>query len=171
MKEMNTMTGVVTPKVVAETVVTTNENGEQVKTTHHVTKKVLVVTIIQLSKDEISELYNFNDEQKAQLDELMSEEFDELWADLLGASGQIIQGNSSFIGTGMFAWPFEEDQYISSRFGSRVDPISGEIKTHGGTDIAAPLGTPILAAADGVVVTATWHNSYGYYVKIKHDDI
>lgn len=30
--------------------------------------------------------------------------------------------------------------------------------------------TYILAAADGVVVTATWHNSYGYYVKIKHDD-
>ena len=170
MKEMNTMTGVVAPKVVAETVVTTNENGEQVKTTQYVTKKVLTVTIIQLSKDEISELYNFNDEQKAQLDELMSEEFDELWAGLLGASGQIIQGNSSFIGTGMFAWPFEEDQHISSRFGTRVDPISGEIKTHGGTDIAAPLGTPILAAADAVVVTATWHNSYGYYVKIKHDD-
>ena len=170
MEDMNTMTGVVTPKVVAETVVTTNENGEQVKTTQYVTKKVLTVTIIQLSKDEISELYNFNDEQKAQLDELMSEEFDELWADLLGASGQIIQGNSSFVGTGMFAWPFEEDQYISSRFGTRVDPISGEIKTHGGTDIAAPLGTPILAAADGVVVTATWHNSYGYYVKIKHDE-
>ena len=170
MEDMNTMTGVVTPKVVAETVVTTNENGEQVKTTQYVTKKVLTVTIIQLSKDEFSELYNFNDEQKAQLDELMSEEFDELWADLLGASGQIIQGNSSFVGTGMFAWPFEEDQYISSRFGTRVDPISGEIKTHGGTDIAAPLGTPILAAADGVVVTATWHNSYGYYVKIKHDE-
>lgn len=170
MEDMNTMTGVVTPKVVAETVVTTNENGEQVKTTQYVTKKVLTVTIIQLSKDEISELYNFNDEQKAQLDELMSEEFDELWADLLGASGQIIQGNSSFVGTGMFAWPFEEDQYIFSRFGTRVDPISGEIKTHGGTDIAAPLGTPILAAADGVVVTATWHNSYGYYVKIKHDE-
>lgn len=100
----------------------------------------------------------------------MSDEYSDLWRELLGASGQIIQGNSSFVSTGMFAWPFKNDQYISSRFGTRVDPISGEIKTHGGTDIAAPLGTPILAAADGVVVTATWHNSYGYYVKIKHDD-
>ncbi len=70
----------------------------------------------------------------------------------------------------MFVWPFAEDQYISSPFGTRIDPISGEIKTHGGTDIAASLGTPILAVADGVVVAATWHNSYGYYVKIKHDD-
>lgn len=170
MKDMNTMTGVVTPKVVAETTVTTDENGNSIKTTTYVTKKVLTVSILQLSVDEISALYNFNDEQKVLLEELMSEEYNDLWAELLGASGQIIQGNSSFVGTGMFAWPFENDQYISSRFGTRVDPISGEIKTHGGTDIAAPLGTPILAAADGVVVTATWHNSYGYYVKIKHDD-
>ena len=170
MKDMNTMTGVVTPKVVAETVVTTDENGNSIKTTTYVTKKVLTVSILQLSVDEISALYNFNDEQKALLEELMSEEYNDLWEELLGASGQIIQGNSSFVSTGMFTWPFENDQYISSRFGTRVDPISGEIKTHGGTDIAAPLGTPILAAADGVVVTATWHNSYGYYVKIKHDD-
>lgn len=170
MKDMNTMTGVVTPKVVAETVVTTDENGNSIKTTTYVTKKVLTVSILQLNVDEISALYNFNDEQKALLEELMSGEYNDLWGELLGASGQIIQGNSSFVGTGMFAWPFENDQYISSRFGTRVDPISGEVKTHGGTDIAAPLGTPILAAADGVVVTATWHNSYGYYVKIKHDD-
>ena len=170
MKDMNTMTGVVTPKVVAETTVTTDENGNSIKTTTYVTKKVLTVSILQLSVDEISELYNFDDEQKALLEELMSDDYSDLWGELLGASGQIIQSGSSFVGTGMFAWPFEHDQYISSPFGTRVDPISGEIKTHGGTDIAAPLGTPILAAADGVVVTATWHNSYGYYVKIKHDD-
>lgn len=170
MKDMNTMTGVVTPKVVSETTVTTDESGNSIKTTTHVTKKVLTVSILQLSTDEISALYNFDDEQKALLEELMSDEYSDLWGELLGASGQIIQGNSSFVGTGMFIWPFENDQYISSRFGTRVDPISGEVKTHGGTDIAAPLGTPILAAADGVVVTATWHNSYGYYVKIKHDD-
>ena len=170
MKDMNRMTGVVTPKVVAETTVTTDENGNSIKTTTYVTKKVLTVSILQLSVDEISALYNLNEEQKALLEELMSDEYNDLWAELLGASGQIIQGNSSFVGTGMFTWPFENDQYISSRFGTRVDPISGEVKTHGGTDIAAPLGTPILAAADGVVVTATWHNSYGYYVKIKHDD-
>ncbi len=170
MKDMNTMTGVVSPKVVAETTVTTDENGNSIKTTTYVTKKVLTVSILQLSVDEISELYSFDDEQKALLEELMSDEYSDLWGELLGASGQIIQSGSSFVGTGMFAWPFEHDQYISSPFGTRVDPISGEIKTHGGTDIAAPLGTPILAAADGVVVTATWHNSYGYYVKIKHDD-
>lgn len=170
MQDMNTMTGVVTPRVVAEKTVTTDEEGNSVVTIEYVTKKVLTVTILQLSKDEISALYNFNEEQKKQLDELMSEEYDSLWTELLGASGQIIQGNSSFVGTGKFAWPFEQTQTITSYFGTRRDPISGEIKTHGGIDIAAPLGTPILAAADGVVVTATWHNTNGYYVKIKHDD-
>ena len=170
MKDMNTMTGVVTPKVVAETTVTTDENGNSIKTTTYVTKKVLTVSIIQLGVDEISALYNFNDEQKVLLEELMSDEYSDLWGDLLGASGQIIQSGSSYVGTGMFTWPFESTQTVTSRFGTRVDPISGEVKTHGGTDIAAPLGTPILAVADGTVVTATWHNSYGYYVKIKHDN-
>lgn len=170
MKDMNKMTGVVTPKVVSETTVTTDEDGKQIKTTTYVTKKALMVSILQLNVDGISAFYNFNDEQKALLEELMSEEYNDLWSELLGASGQIIQGNSSFVGIGMFIWPFENDQYILSRFGTRIDPISGEVETHSGTDIAAPLGTPIITAADGVVVTATWHNSYGYYVKIKHDD-
>ena len=100
----------------------------------------------------------------------ISEEYDDLWNELVGASGKIIQSGSYFVGTGMFAWLFEHDQYIFSTFGIHVDPISGEIKTHGGTDIAAPLGTPTLAVANGVIVTATWHNFYGYYVKVKHDD-
>ena len=65
MKDMNTMTGVVTPKVVAETTVTTDENGNSIKTTTYVTKKILTVSILQLCVDEISALYNFNDEQKS----------------------------------------------------------------------------------------------------------
>lgn len=170
MKDMNTMKGVVTPKVVAETNVTTDEEGNSIKTTSYVTRQLLTISINQLNTEEIADLYNFNEEQKALLEELMSEEYDDLWSELIGVSGHIIQTNSSFVGTGIFAWPFEHDQYISSQYGTRIDPISGEIKTHGGTDIAAPLGTPILAAADGVVVTATWSNSYGYYIKIKHDD-
>ena len=64
----------------------------------------------------------------------------------------------------------QEDNYISSRFGTRADPITGVVKTHGGTDIAAAMGTPILAAADGTVVVASYDASgYGFYVKIQHD--
>lgn len=170
MKDMNKMTGVVIPQKVTQQIVTTDEKGNSDVTTEHVTKQVLVITIVQLNNGEIATLYNFDEEQKAQLDELLSEEFDDLWTELLGSSGQIIQGNSDYVGTGMFIWPFEQTQTITSYFGTRVDPISGAVKTHGGTDIAAPLGTPILAAADGIVVTASYDaDGYGYYVKIQHD--
>lgn len=80
-------------------------------------------------------------------------------------------GGSCFgIPTDIFAWPLQENGYISSSYGYRYDPKTGEWKFHGGTDIAAPTGTPILASADGVVIAAQWHDSYGYYVKIQHND-
>lgn len=170
MKDMNKMTGVVTPKTVAETVVTTDEDGRQIKTTEYVTKQVLTVSVILLSKEQIAQIYNFTDEQKAQLQELTSEEYDSLWDDLIGNSGEIIQGDSDFVGTDIFLWPLSINGTITSRFGTRVDPISGVVKTHGGTDIAAPEETPILAAADGTVVAATYNaGGYGFYVKIMHN--
>lgn len=168
--DMNTMTGIVTPKLVAETAVTTDTEGNPVKTTTYVTKKVLTVVIAQLNANQTAEIYKFDNEQKAQLAELMSEEYDPLWIELIGSNGDIIIGEGSWQGTDMFTWPLAVDGTITSRFGTRKDPISGEIKTHGGTDIAAATGTSILAAADGTVISATWHNSYGYYVKIKHND-
>ena len=120
----------------------------------------------------ISLIHDFPDHPyKVKDDENMFELVESIKTKVSQKAHEVLDGTiaEAYVDTGV-AWPFENDQYISSRFGTRVDPISGEIKTHGGTDIAAPLGTPILAAADGIVVTATWHNSYGYYVKIKHDD-
>jgi len=57
---------------------------------------------------------------------------------------------------------------ISSGFSMRVHPISGKWKQHDGVDFAAPAGTPIHAAADGVIDTAGKSGGYGNLVVLKH---
>jgi len=58
---------------------------------------------------------------------------------------------------------------ISSRFSrSRLHPVLHVRRAHLGVDYAAPLGTPVLAAADGVVSVAGWMGGYGRTVKIRH---
>ena len=93
---------------------------------------------------------------------------------MLTNGGKPIVPDISWEGTGIFQWPLPQDYSITSPFGYREDPITGQISFHSGTDIAAPDATPILAAADGIVVDANaidpWGESYGYYVKIQHDE-
>lgn len=59
---------------------------------------------------------------------------------------------------------------ITSSFGMRNHPISGYTKMHRGVDFGAAIGTPIYAAGDGIVETASAKNGYGNYLKIKHND-
>lgn len=58
---------------------------------------------------------------------------------------------------------------ISSGFGMRMHPVLGYSKMHKGLDFAAPKGTPIFAAGDGVVEYSGVFSSYGNYLKIKHN--
>jgi len=63
-------------------------------------------------------------------------------------------------------WPL--NGRILSRFGERQDPFSGEGAFHTGVDISAITGTPVHAAADGIVYTAEYDSGYGKMVVIDH---
>lgn len=58
---------------------------------------------------------------------------------------------------------------ITSGFGNRESPITGEPEFHKGIDIAANAGTPIVAAFNGEVITADFDEKAGNYIKIKHE--
>ncbi|VCU69538.1 Murein DD-endopeptidase MepM [Pigmentiphaga humi] len=58
--------------------------------------------------------------------------------------------------------------YNGSSFGWRIDPFTGTRSLHEGIDFTAPRGTPIVAAAGGVVLAAEYHAGYGYMVDIDH---
>ena len=57
---------------------------------------------------------------------------------------------------------------VTSEFGNRVDPISGQRSGHTGMDLAVPQGTPVRAALPGTVIVAGYEGSYGNYVMIEH---
>ncbi|UAK24809.1 M23 family metallopeptidase [Sphingomonas nostoxanthinifaciens] len=59
--------------------------------------------------------------------------------------------------------------HLTSSFGMRFHPILGFSRMHQGMDYGAPMGAPIVAAADGVISFAGRHGGHGNYVQIRHD--
>jgi murein DD-endopeptidase MepM/ murein hydrolase activator NlpD len=76
-------------------------------------------------------------------------------------------GTVAYSGTGMM-FPLSVPAPITSLFGWRIHPITGDRRFHAGTDLGAPMGTPVLAAARGVVESADWQGGYGLAVVINH---
>lgn len=118
--------------------------------------------IIDGLNDDIEALEKEEKKKEADYEDLKKE----LDATLLAASSKSSQ--PAYTGNGQFAWPSASSTRITSNYGYRTHPISGQKKLHRGIDIGAPLGTNVLAADSGTVVTAGWNNSYGYYVTINH---
>lgn len=58
--------------------------------------------------------------------------------------------------------------FVSSRFGWRMDPMSGRRTMHRGVDFSARLGTPVYSTADGVVTYSGVWRTYGNVVEISH---
>jgi murein DD-endopeptidase MepM/ murein hydrolase activator NlpD len=68
-----------------------------------------------------------------------------------------------------YTMPVTASHRFTSGFGYRRDPKNGRRRMHAGIDLAAPQGTPILATADGVVVSAGAEGGYGQTVRIRHE--
>lgn len=62
------------------------------------------------------------------------------------------------------------DAALGSPFGHRSDPFLGLRAMHEGLDFTADVGTPVMAAADGVILTAGYHPDYGNVIDIDHGD-
>ena len=73
------------------------------------------------------------------------------------------------LGSGVLARP--ADGAVTSRFGMRFHPIFHEWRLHAGVDLSAPCGTPIRAAADGVVTHAAYDASGGWRLVIAHGSL
>lgn len=71
---------------------------------------------------------------------------------------------------GKFKWPAPSFTRISDEYGNRMHPTLGVNKFHNGIDLAAPNGSPILAAYDGDVVAASYSSSMGNYIMLDHGD-
>ena len=172
MWEMNEVDYSTHPETI--TIDTTDEDGNQA--TAEITETVLVIELTHKTPDEMAADYHFSTRQNTYLQLLQDSRYEELWAELLGGfapgKGEVMAPDGTRVPTGTLQWPLPVAGTITSQFGHRVDPITGEVSSHTGTDIACAEGTPILAAADGTVTVAngldSWGGSYGYYIQIDH---
>jgi murein DD-endopeptidase MepM/ murein hydrolase activator NlpD len=58
--------------------------------------------------------------------------------------------------------------FLTSKYGSRIDPFTGEVKSHKGVDFAGPYNSKIFSAADGVVEFSGQNGGFGNVIIINH---
>lgn len=84
---------------------------------------------------------------------------------ILESSGMVLTYDG-----GVFKFPLASYTRVSDDYGNRIHPTLGVPQFHNGVDLAAPKGTAIYAAYDGVVVAATYSATMGNYVMLDHGD-
>lgn len=126
--------------------------------------KYVIQTNAKDVEDVISE-HSFNQEQIEWIGQLLAEGLlDEMFGEEYNLPDFITAGN------GYFGWPIPGRTNVTSTFGSRIHPVTGEKSYHYGVDIGAPEGTPVVAIEEGVVTGASYYGgTAGVNVKIRHE--
>lgn len=115
---------------------------------HHVPQQDLTVSQLTRQLDDLSQLLALRSDQLDVLDSILMQ--NQLSQKLMPSMSPVDGG------------------WFSSNFGWRIDPFNGRRALHEGVDFVAPVGTPILAAAGGVVVASEYHPEYGNMIEIDH---
>lgn len=160
------------------------ENAKQQKIEIETTKQILeekrkqAITDKQTYQKKSQVLQNMKKKQEFYLSKLTAEE-KELQAQIDEYNAQVAEIEAeikflasesiseSYIG-GAFIWPVPGHTSLTSLYGMRVHPITGAYKLHTGVDVSAGIGTPFVAAANGIVSKATFNRAYGNMVIIDH---
>ena len=131
-------------------------------------KQTQTDTVLQntkaLRENYISKLSDEEKAKQAQIDE-MTEQYEAVNNQILELA---VQGLDSVYIGGELAWPVPGYNKITSNYGMRVHPITGQYKLHTGVDISAPIGANFVAANDGIVTKAEYNTAYGNMVIIDH---
>ena len=131
-------------------------------------KQTQTDTVLQntkaLRENYISKLSDEEKAKQAQIDE-MTEQYEAVNNQILELA---VQGLDSVYIGGELAWPVPGYNKITSNYGMRVHPITGQYKLHTGVDIGAPMGAEFVAANDGIVTKAEYNTAYGNMVLIDH---
>ncbi len=117
-----------------------------------------------LRENYISRLSDEEKAKQAQIDE-MTQQYEAVNNQILELAKQGL--DTAYIG-GVLAWPVPGYTKITSNYGMRVHPITGQYKLHTGVDISAPIGANFVAANDGIVTKAEYNTAYGKMVMIDH---
>ena len=117
-----------------------------------------------LRENYISRLSDEEKAKQAQIDE-MTQQYEAVNNQILELA---VQGLDSVYIGGELAWPVPGYTKITSNYGMRVHPITGQYKLHTGVDISAPIGVNFVAANDGIVTKAGYNTAYGNMVIIDH---
>lgn len=125
---------------------------------------------LQSQKTEVESLkasiVNDNEALQAQIDAMNADA--EALTRMLQHSNSVSNSSTSTYSGGVMAWPVPGSTRVTSPYGYRIHPILHTKKFHSGVDIAAPTGTPIVAANEGTVIFSGNRGGYGKCVIIDH---